>query len=365
MRTIGATLATHIASEVTTLATCWKITLTNATVKAFTDHDSNVVVSGITYLAASGYTASDVETTAALNVDNLEVAGFISSPSITEADLLAGLWDYAAVEVFVVNYAAPTTGVIWQRSGKLGEVTLDRGVFKAELRGLMQHYTATLVELTSPSCRAHLGDARCKVALGPFTVTGTLTSVGADNMTLGDTARTEPGPTGGITISSVTLANPGVVTLASKLDLPANSPITISGAAGMTAINGTTLFRNPNAGKTAFDLAVDTSAYPAYSGSGKVTPLGADSGYFDRGIITFTSGLNTGLSKEVKSYVPGQMTLVLPMPYACAVGNTYSLIAGCDKSFTTCRVKFNNVLNFRGEPWLQGLDKLAQVGRKA
>ena len=106
MRTLS-TLGTHVLGEVTTLATCWKITLAGdespTTVKAFTDHDSNLIVDGITYLAASGFTASDVDTAAALNVDNLEVVGFIASPSITEADLLAGLWDYAKVEVFTVN----------------------------------------------------------------------------------------------------------------------------------------------------------------------------------------------------------------------------------------------------------------------
>ena len=365
MRTIASALATHIAGEVTKLATCWKVTLTNATVKAFTDHDSNLVVDGVTYLAASGYTASDVDTAAALNVDTMEVSGFSASPSVTEADALSGLWDVAAIEVFQVNWASVTDGKIWQRVGTQGEVTLNRGQFQAELRGMMQAYTATIVELTSPTCRANLGDTRCGVALGPFTVTGTVTSVSADNATVGDTSRAEAGPTGGIAISSISLANPGVVTLASHLNLAEDSPITITGATGMTTINGSTTFRNPNAGKTTFDLPVDTTLYPAYTGSGVVTPLGGTSGYFDRGLITFTSGPNNGLSMEVKSYTVGQLVLVLPMPYTIAVGNTYSLIAGCDKTFPTCRDRFTNVVNFRGEPYLPGLDSIVQVGRKA
>jgi hypothetical protein len=364
VRTISTNLATHIASECTSLATCWKVTLTDATVKAFTDHDADLVVDGVTYLAASGYTASDIDTAAELNVDNLEVVGFLSSPSITEADLLAGLWDYASIEVFLVNWASPADGVIWQRAGKLGEVKLERGQYNAELRGLMQHYTATLCELTSPSCRANLGDARCTIALGPFTVTGTIDSVGADNMTLIDAARTEPGPTGGIAVTGITQANPGVVTLAAKLDVPENAPITIHGVGGMVAVNGTTLFRNPNAAGTTFELGVDTTSYPAYTSGGTVTPLGGDSGYFDRGVITFTSGLNNGFSMEVKSYTTGQITLALPMPYAVAAGDTYSLVAGCDKSLTTCRDRFDNIVNFRGEPYLPGADKLIQVGRK-
>ena len=365
MRTIATALATHIAGEVTKLATCWKVTLVNATVKAFTDHDTNLIVDGVTYLASSGYTSSDVDTTSALNVDNLDVIGFIASPSITEADLLAGLWDYAAVEIFQVNWSSVTDGKIWQRVGNLGEVTLNRGQFQAELRGLMQAYTATVVELTSPTCRANLGDARCKKALGPFTVTGTVTSVSADNATIGDTSRAEAGPTGGIAVTGVSQGNPGVVTLTSMLNLAEDSPVTITGVTGMTAVNGSTLFRNPNAGKTTFELGVDTTLYPAYAGGGTVTPLGGTSGYFDRGLITFTSGLNTGLSMEVKSYTPGQMILVLPMPYTVAVGNTYSLIAGCDKTFPTCRDRFTNVVNFRGEPYLPGLDSIVQIGRKA
>lgn len=378
MRTISASLTAHILTEVTTLATCWKVTLNDAgdsppgTVKAFTDHDTDLVIDGVTYRASSGYTASDVDTQAALNVDGLEVIGFLSSPSITEEELLAGLWDYAQVEIFLVNWAtagdSPADGVIWQRYGHLGEVTIQNGQFRAELRGLMQHYTATLVELTSPSCRANLGDARCQVNLGPFTVSGTLTAVADDNMTLGDAGRTEIGPSGGIGIVSISQADPGVVTLESKLDLPDDAPVTISGVTGMSMVNGTTLFHNPNAGKTTFELAVDTTAYPAYVAESPidafVTPLGSGSGYFDRGVITFTSGANSGLSMEVKSYVPGQIVLVLPMPYALQVGDTYTMVAGCDKSFTTCRDRFDNVINFRGEPWLPGFDAMIQIGRK-
>ena len=291
MRSIPGAIATTLASSLTALATCWKVTLADETVKAFTDHDNDLEVDSVTYLAASGYTASDVDTAAALNVDNLEVAGFLSSPSITEADLLAGFWDYALVEIFMVNWVSPSDGIIWQRKGRLGEVTCERGVFKAELRGLMQHYTATLVELTSPTCRAKLGDARCTVDMDGFTVTGTLTSVGGDNMTLGDSGRSEPGPTG-------------------------------------------------------------------------AAPTAGDSGYFDRGTITFTSGNNEGLSQEVMFYTPGQMILVLPMLNLCQVGDTYSMTAGCDKAFATCGDKFSNKVNFRGEPWLRGMDALVQVGRR-
>jgi uncharacterized phage protein (TIGR02218 family) len=48
---------------------------------------------------------------------------------------------------------------------------------------------------------------------------------------------------------------------------------------------------------------------------------------------------------------------MLPMTRAIQVGDTYSLIPGCKKRFSTdCVAKFNNGVNFRGEPHVPGLD---------
>jgi hypothetical protein len=344
------------------------VTLSNGTVKAFTDHDQPLVIDGVTYLTA-GYTATDVQSSSEMNVDNMEVDGILESPSITEDDLAAGLWDYAQFQIFQVNWSDLSQGVMFQRVGRLGEVTLNRGQFKAELRGLMQAYYRTIGELTSPSCRADLGDTRCAVSLPSFTVTGTIEGVNSDGLTLYDSARAEAGPSGGVAVTGVTNANPGHVSLAAALDSSATNGtvITISGVGGMTNINATTVIRNVNNVNTAFDLGVDTTNtqdYHAYTSGGTVTPLGGEAGYFDGGLMTIDDGANAGFSREVKTYVPGQITLQLPFPYTVEVGAAYTLVAGCDKSFATCKEKFNNVLNFRGEPYIPGQDKLIQIGRK-
>ena len=46
------------------------------------------------------------------------------------------------------------------------------------------------------------------------------------------------------------------------------------------------------------------------------------------------------------------------MPSAVAVGDTYSLRPGCDKTFATCKDRYNNVKNFRGEPNVPGSDQI-------
>lgn len=305
-------------------------------------------------------------TSDALNVDNTEAHGVLVSPAITVEDLRAGLWDFAQIYIFGVNHADISQGPLYQRVGWLGEVSAGRSAFRAELRGLMQLFTRTIGELTSPMCRAKLGDARCQVDLGSFGASEVVDSVNPDNQTFSSAALTQPGPPGGVAITDISNADPGVVTLADEsLNLIEGQAVTIAGVLGMTNVNLVTIARNPS-GNT-FELGVDTTDtidYPPYAGGGTVTPLGSSSGYFDFGIVAWTTGENTGLTMEVKSYVSGQVTLALPMPYPIAVLDEFTIVAGCDKSFVTCRDRFDNVVNFRGEPYVPGIDKIVQVGRK-
>jgi uncharacterized phage protein (TIGR02218 family) len=80
--------------------------------------------------------------------------------------------------------------------------------------------------------------------------------------------------------------------------------------------------------------------------------------YFNEGILTFTSGPLIGLSSKVKTFAGGVFVLALPMLQTPVVGNTFSVIAGCQKRLSDCTGKFNNVLNFQGEPHLPGIDAM-------
>ena len=283
MKTISAGLETHLALESTTLATCWKVTRTDGTVYGFTSHDKDLVVSGVTYDASTGFTPTAIQTSARFDVDNLDVDGMLDSSAITEADVRAGRWDHAAVEIFEVNWADLTQGVLKHRKGRVGEIRTGRTAFIAELRGLMQFLQQTLGRLYGAACDAEVGDARCGVTLASFTVAGSV-SVVSSNREFTDTSR------------------------------------------------------------------------------------GEQSGWFDQGKLTWTSGLNNGLAVEVKTYTltgspaTADIALVLPMPYTVAIGDAYSMSAGCDKRFATCGSKFANKINFRGFPHLVGMDRLLSGG---
>lgn len=81
---------------------------------------------------------------------------------------------------------------------------------------------------------------------------------------------------------------------------------------------------------------------------------------FTEGLITFVDGLNAGLRQKVKDYAAdGTITLSLPMPFEVQPGDAYSMLTGCRKRHDLdCRDRFDNILNFQGEPHLGGIDSL-------
>ena len=276
MKNISTNLKTHISGEVTTLATCWKIIRKDGVIMGFTSHDKNLIISGLTYLAETGISPTAVQSTAGFAVDNLEVDGMLSSSAISEIHINAGLYDFAELEIFMVNYADLSAGKLQLRRGWLGEITFGKNQFVAEVRGLAQKLSQRIGDVFSPLCRASFADSRCGKSAGAYTST-----------------------------ASVTAAESRQIFIASSLTQAA--------------------------------------------------------GYFNFGKITFTNGANLGLSMEVKDFANSKLTLVLPLPYEIANGDNFSIIAGCDKNFDTCKTKFFNAANFRGEPHIPGTDKALET----
>ncbi len=83
------------------------------------------------------------------------------------------------------------------------------------------------------------------------------------------------------------------------------------------------------------------------------------------GRVTWTSGANAGYSMEIKSYLSLQMTLYLPMPADIEVGDTFTIRQGCNKTLSTCKDSYNNILNFRGHAiFVPGQNEILKVGKR-
>lgn len=111
---------------------------------------------------------------------------------------------------------------------------------------------------------------------------------------------------------------------------------------------------------------------PAFQGEGSIASVmatslftaqglaGFASGWFTAGRLVWTSGANAGLAMEIKEHrvddAGVRLSLWGAMAGTLAAGDAFTITAGCDKLFATCRDRFANGVNFRGFPHIPGND---------
>ncbi|WP_126282740.1 DUF2163 domain-containing protein [Burkholderia stagnalis] len=357
MRTISPALLAHLQGDVRTIATLWKIARTDGAVFTFTDHDAPLTVGGYTYQSAA-YTSSAIDTPSDMSVSNLEVQSVFDSASITQYDLDAGLWNSALVTISLCNFMNLAQGTVPIASGILGQVKILNGRYQAELRGTTQIMQQGYGDHFQPTCRATFGDSKCTINLAPLTFTGSVQAVSmlAPLTTWNDSTLTQSGPVSAYTDTRgqiVPTTTPFLIQVVppdggafasntSVTDIQGNVYTQVSGSPGgsqySVTAGGLYTFNSSQAGQMVFISYSYTIGYFAY------------------GKVKWLTGLNAGYAMEVRQFAPGVVTLALPMEYAIQVGDTYQITAGCDKQFGTCKARWNNVIHFRGEPYIPGID---------
>jgi uncharacterized phage protein (TIGR02218 family) len=75
-----------------------------------------------------------------------------------------------------------------------------------------------------------------------------------------------------------------------------------------------------------------------------------ENGYYDAGEIIFENDLIVRILTQNGKIIKCDK----PIPERLEDTKTLKIMAGCDKKFTTCCNKFNNAINFRGEPNIPG-----------
>jgi uncharacterized phage protein (TIGR02218 family) len=117
---------------------------------------------------------------------------------------------------------------------------------------------------------------------------------------------------------------------------------------GLTPVEGDTMFSD--------QVITTVTSNQAFT----VAALAAPDGRCSGGKFTFTTGLNTGLSKEIKSHATGGVIVLQePFPYVIAEDDEGTFLTGCRKRFVEdCRDTYENEVNFRGFPFIPGQDQL-------
>lgn len=120
---------------------------------------------------------------------------------------------------------------------------------------------------------------------------------------------------------------------------------------------------NPNYTATAQIISSDNAAHLTAAGLSAI-----ENGWFTGGLLSFTSGDNTGNAVEVTAHRKlggvDHFDLWQPMVGLISVGDAITITAGCDKRFETCQSKFSNYLNFQGFPHIPGTDFMLSYPNK-
>ncbi len=175
MRHIPIEMADRIESGAAALCHAWVLTRADGVRLGFTDHDRDLVVEGVVCRAASGWTAGVAQSEVGLGSGAASVAGGLDDEAISDADVEAGLFDGAVVELWRVDWARPDLRVrLWV--GTLASIRretflsryrpsgcLSAGSFVAELAGPMAALERVVGRTYGRECDAVLGDERCRV----------------------------------------------------------------------------------------------------------------------------------------------------------------------------------------------------------
>lgn len=360
MKNISSELQAHIAEDVTSLTTLWRIIRTDGVEFFFTQLDIDLDFEGDTYVSAFGYNPSDVHNRAGMQVDTVEVTGFLDSSALTDQDLRAGKFSYAEVRMSIVNWKDLTMGELKVRRGRLGEVTYSEdGVFFADLRGMMDLFNQEgYLEVAQPTCRVTVGSPECKVPVDPpVVVINTAYAVG-DYVKVATT-----GGTGQEVYENR-------IYECTTAGTTAGTPPTYDTVIDNTTVDGTATFT----ARDAFTRhAVVATVVSQKEFTITVTESRAVDDWFKHGGLEWETGNNAGKVMEVKTWAQSTTTITFfeDTPFVIQVGDKLNLYAGCDREAQTCKDKFvipgstdfanGNKINFRGQDQLPGPDFVFSV----
>lgn len=111
---------------------------------------------------------------------------------------------------------------------------------------------------------------------------------------------------------------------------------------------------DPNCGiaKAAFTLAGTASGTPTKTSipTASAALLAKAAGYFDLGVLAWTSGALAGVKRQIRSWDGTAFTPAIPLPSAPRAGDSFTVYPGCARTKADCDSKFSNLVNFRGFP---------------
>lgn len=331
----------------------------------FTDHDSVVAdIEGVQYRPASLVAMSADRREGALRSGNQEAYGVLGDTGIVIDDLQGNRYRGAEIRIRKVDWSAPwrvfashrkfVRTVNW--SGSRWTATLE-----SRTQQLERPAAGDLGGTFTTTCPLQLGSPRCGAQLWPWrqyglNTNGTITSATWNTLTDASAAwsvnqfvgqRVFTFLTGTGTDQRRKVVSNTATTL--TVDIPwAVVPGSIGYAIGM----------GPRV-QTVIDPYNEMRFIAGDFFNG---PLVTEDEAYRDGSIEWTVGENAGTVSPIQSYgaTLRQVRILIPTAFPIAVNDQGIVDIGCDGLVTTCRTKFNNVINFGGDPFAPSAQQVVE-----
>ena len=185
MKSIPAAFKAHLALPATSWCFLLLVICKDGTQLGFTNLDANLTYDAgggdVVFQASNGFTPSRLQMSADMSVDNAEFEGWVMDSGITEAQIRAGLFSFARVRGYRVNFLDLSQGHEVLLRGTLGETTFTETSWVTEFRSLTQQLMQATNARYSLTCRARFGSQVGEErypCTKPFTwVSGSVTAV--------------------------------------------------------------------------------------------------------------------------------------------------------------------------------------------
>lgn len=163
MRTVPEVMAARVESGAAGLCHVWVLSRGDGVRLGFTDHDRDLVVDEVVCRASSGWTAGAGEASVGMAAGAVSAAGALDDQGLSEAEIAAGLYDGAGVELWRVDWREPGLKVrLWK--GRMAKIRREGGAFVADLEGPLAALERVVGGTYGRLCEAVLGDAACGLA---------------------------------------------------------------------------------------------------------------------------------------------------------------------------------------------------------
>lgn len=339
------------------------ITKTNGDVVRVAEAQTSFTIGGQTWAPLAGFKISAVKHAIGAEAASVQLEAALSEGGTFDlSEVVDGFFDNATVQIDVIDRAtAATRGFLF--SGRIEPVRF--GALHHSVQFDVQGHTVKgkwpFSWTFGPMCRTELGSDLCRIPLRPsqvlrnqaYVTKGNASTVDGYAVRVSDDDSGEVESFGNVFFECTTAG------------VTASSAPSYDYTVGNTTTDGTAVFTARDAWTRHAKVAAVINNFN-FTLDRDPDPRGI-TGWYNQGGLRMDSGYSEGMAFQIGSWTLSTRMLTIHMPLGAANNDTLihvndwlEIWPGCNFTIAMCSGRYDNALNFRGEPYFAGAAAVAE-----